>query len=164
MIIDANVFKGYFQATLGENHDLCGCPLALFGFATSTNPIYQDAGGIIESEWLAVVDPEWFNVWLANQLTSGVVTYIEPKKDLGFEKNLFNLGFPRGRDIIYIRVGMAVTKLFECMCELFTEDLDFYDPTMKKCPSITRQRILSSSKGPIAKLLKRNNIQVFCVP
>lgn len=164
MIIDANVFKGYFQAELGNSHSLCGCPTKLLGGATTLKPIYQDTGGIIESEWQAVVDREWFEPWLANQLIAGVITYIEGKKDLGFEKNLSTLGFPGGRDFVYIRVGISVAISLGSVCQLITEDLDFYDPKKKGCPAKTRHSLLTSSSGPVAKLLKKKNISVCCVP
>lgn len=164
MIIDANVFKGFYQAELGTMHMLCGCPSSLFNKATAANPIFHDSGGIIESEWVAVVDREWFEPWLANQLIAGLIAYTEQKKDAGLERNLVNLGFPGGRDFVYIRTGLGIISTNKSHCRFFTEDLDFYDPTKKGCPAKTRNSILRSSAGPVAKLLKKRKILVECVP
>lgn len=46
----------------------------------------------------------------------------------------------------------------------FTEDLDFYDPTKKKCPAKTRAKLLSAAAGPICKILKKKDIHVSAVP
>ena len=164
MIIDANIFKGYFQVTIGFNHDLCGCPKTLVEKATATDPIYYDLEGIIASEWQAVVDREWFEPWLADQLEAGTIAYLEKKIDIGFEKNLNTNGFPKSRDVIYVRVGLSAVEATGLACALFTEDIDFYDPTKKGCAAKTRQKILASSSGPVAKLLRKRKIEVQCVP
>lgn len=164
MIVDANVFKGYYQAELGNAHSLCGCPLALFSRATSKNQIYHDIGGIIEKEWEAVVDHEWFEQWLASQLTADIIAYVEQKKDIGLEKRLMSLGFPGGRDFVYIRTGLSASNIQNSRCELFTEDLDFYAPKKKGCAAKARVTLLTSSTGPVAKELKKARIDVACVP
>lgn len=164
MIIDANVFKGYFQITIGSTHDLCGCPKILIDNATSSNPIYHDIDGIISSEWQAVVDREWFEPWLADQLEAGTIAYIIKKIDLGLERNLTSNGFPKTRDLIYVRVGLSAVESTGLECSLFTEDIDFYDPKKKGIASKTRKKMLSNSSGPVAKLLKKNLINVKCVP
>lgn len=164
MVVDANVFKGYFQTAMGTTHSLCGCPMSLISAATPSKPIYHDVGRIIESEWQAVVDRDWFEPWLANQLMAGSISYIEPIKDSGLEKNLTSLGFPGGRDFVYVRVGMGVVSTYGAACVFITEDLDFYDPKKKGCPAKTRHTILTSSAGPVAKLLKRRKVDVSCVP
>lgn len=164
MIVDANVFKGYYQFDIGVAHTLCACPGALFSLATANTPIYYDDGNIIESEWKALVDRDWFEPWLASQLTSGAIAYMTPIKDAGLEKNLATLGFPSGRDIVYVRVGLGVAKALKSACKFFTEDLDFYAPKQKKSPAITRNKILRASNGPVQKLLRKRDIEVGCTP
>lgn len=140
MIIDANVFKGYFQLTVGSEHDLCGCPKILIDSATASNPIYHDIDGIITSEWQAVVDREWFEPWLADQLEAGTIAYIIKKIDLSFERKLISHGFPRTRDLIYVRVGLSAVESTGLACSLFTEDIDFYDPKKKKASHQKQER------------------------
>lgn len=164
MIIDANVFKGYFQVIIGSTHDLCGCPKKLIDKATASNPIYHDIDGIIASEWQAVVDREWFEPWLADQLEAGTIAYIIKKIDLGLERKLASNGFPKTRDVIYVRVGLSAVNLTGLACSLFTEDIDFYDPKKKGIASKTRKKMLAASSGPVAKLLKNSLIEVKCVP
>lgn len=162
MIVDANIFKGYFDAQMGNAHALHGCPLTVMRQATSTTPIFHDVGQIVENEWRALVDQDWFDPWLADQLQSGSIAYIEPVRDNGVEKNLASLGFPKSRDIVYVRLGLGVVQKKKSSCKFFTEDLDFYDPKKKGCSSKTRTSILSGSKGPVAKLLKKKEIHVSC--
>lgn len=164
MIIDANVFKGYFQSIIGSAHSLSGCPVSLFNRSSALCPIYHDSGKLIENEWQAVVDREWFDQWLASQLMSGIICYVDPIRDGGLEKNLTALGFPTGRDIVYVRLGLSVVMTKGAACTLFTEDVDFFDPKKKGCPAKTRAKLLDSSSGPICKILGKRKIEVSSVP
>lgn len=163
-MVDANVFKGFFESMMGNQHSLSGCPMQLMSRCSSANPIYHDTGKIIENEWQQVVDREWFEPWLASQLMEGSISYIEPVIDIGLEKRLKNAGFPSGRDIVYARVGIGIVELKGKSCILFTEDLDFYDPTKKSCPAKTRAKLLAAASGPVCKILKKEDIHVSCVP
>lgn len=162
MIVDANIFKGYFQHQMGTTHSLCGCPNKIIGKASAATPIYYDFDGIVENEWMSVVDRDWFASWLAAQLQSGAIAYAKPIIDSGLEKNLTTLGFPRGRDVVYIRLCLGVMQIKKSGCEFFTEDLDFYDPKKKRYPAKTRIAILTKSTGPVLKLLKKRDILVSC--
>lgn len=164
MIIDANVFKGYFESTMTSKHSLSRCPVSLFAQFSAATPIYHDAGKIIESEWQHVVDREWFEPWLATQLMEGAIAYVETVRDMELEKKLTAAGFPVGRDIVYVRVGLGVVRLKGTGCTLFTEDMDFYDPTQKKCASKTRTKLLAAASGPVCKILKKRGITVSSVP
>ncbi len=163
MLIDANVFKGYFQLEIGKPHSLNGCPRALMNTVSPTNPVYHDTGGIVEHEWRSVVDQEWFDAWLSANLQSGAVEYLPPTRIISLEKKLKGLGFPAGRDIVYVRVGLSVAEI-NGSCFFYTEDLDFYDPKLKSRNSATRIKALSSSVGPVSKLLAGVCISVRCVP
>ena len=164
MIIDANVFIGYFHSTIGSPLSLSGCPVILFILGTPTSAFYHDIGRLIENEWQTVVDREWFEPWFASQLMSGVICYVDPIRDAGLERNLTTLGFPTGRDIVYVRVGLSVVATKGSPCTLFTEDMDFYDPKKKGCAAKTRAKLLSVSSGPVCKILGKKNIEVSSVP
>lgn len=164
MIVDANIFKGYFDSTMTTKHSLSGCPISLFAQFSTATPIYHDTGKIIESECQQVVDREWFEPWLATQLMEGTIAYVETVRNIELEKKLSAAGFPVGRDIVYIRVGLGVVGLKGGYCTLFTEDMDFYDPTQKKCASKTRAKILAAASGPVCKILKKSRVTVSSVP
>lgn len=163
MLIDANVFKGYYQIEIGKSHVLCGCPKQLFETTSSDNPVYYDNSGIVEFEWRNVVDYEWFEAWLSGRLQEGSIQFIEAAKNIALEKRLLGCGFPNGRDIVYVRLGLAVTTK-KGECSFYTEDMDFYDPTLKNCTSTKRLKMLKSSSGPVAKILAKHGVNVACVP
>ena len=163
MLIDANVFKGYFQFVLGKAHDLCGCPSTLIQNASLNSPIYHDSAGIIEHEWRNLVDREWFDGWLASNLASGTIQYTDSQKNQQIEKQISNVGFPVGRDVVYIRTALSIATA-NGNCDFYTEDLDFYDPPKKRCSASTRTKILRNSTGAVAKILRRNDVYVRCVP
>ncbi len=163
MIVDANVFKGFYESEMGNAHTLSGCPIKLMSKCTPDTPIYHDVGRIIENEWQQVVDYDWFTTWLSVQLLAGKISYVEPKHDNELEKKMANVGFPKGRDIVYARVCLSVVDLKGQPCTLYTEDLDFYDPKQKKCTAKTRAKLLLAATGPICKILKKKKIHVSSV-
>lgn len=163
MLVDANVFQGFFQTHIGKPHVLCGCPATLFRAVTPASPVYHDVGRIIEHEWRGVVDRDWFEAWLATSLASGLIQYLSPTRDPSLEKRLAELGFPRSRDIVYVRIGLSVVAA-HLACMFYTEDLDFYDPTQKGCAANRRRAILKAMAGPVPRLLAKSGIQVSCVP
>lgn len=163
MLIDANVFNGFFQVEIGKQHILQGCPKTLIDSASHQNPIYHDYNGLIEHEWRNVVDQEWFDVWLAAQFSTGTIALTAAINNNSLESKLKNVGFPTGRDIVYVRTGLAIAAT-NGSCLFFTEDIDFYDPTKKGCDSKTRKKIIANSTGPVCKLLGKSKIDVTCVP
>lgn len=163
MIIDANVFKGYFQAEFNKAHSLCGCPKSLLSKATKENQIFHDKGLIMEQEWRNVVSGEWFEGWLASALAADIISYTSAEKVASIEKQMLSKGFPVGRDIVYVRAALSIASK-KGKCDFFTEDIDFYDPTKKNCNSANRRKILQNSSGPVAKILNKAAVFVSCVP
>lgn len=163
MLVDANIFNGFFQMEMGKSHDLCGCPTTLINSASINNPIFHDLGKIVEAEWRGVVDQYWFDSWLAEKLQSGCIQYLSPTHDAGTEKRLASVGFPRSRDIVYVRIGITLTAQ-NGVCLFYTEDMDFYDPAQKGCAAKRRKKILRNSSGPVPKLLSKIGINVRCTP
>lgn len=163
MLIDANVFLGFYCVEMNNAHTLQGCPKTLMQSFSAQNPIYHDRNGVIEFEWGNLVDRYWFKAWLSDQLTNGIIQYIEPLKDLSVESKIKAAGFPSGRDIVYVRVGMGIVNRIG-KCDFYTEDLDFYEPSKKGCTSSQRLKILSTSSGKVAKILIKNNLNVSAVP
>lgn len=163
MIVDANVFKGFYQVDIGKAHSLCGCPAKLMSLVTPNRPVYHDDGGVLEHEWGAVVDRDWFEAWYSASLVSGLIKFCSAPKNLQVEKLIQGKGFPGGRDAIYVRVALTVVSLEES-CVIYTEDLDFYNPKLKGCPAATRETILKSGNGPVSKILAKHQVTVSCVP
>jgi hypothetical protein len=130
--------------------------------------IFTDAGGIIEHEWANLVDPVWFQAWLADQLVSGKLIQVQASASPAVARDLYTLGFPRkrSRDIWYIRTAQALLAQPDAPRPgyLVSEDVDFYDPKIKNGDHKTRVKTIKESKGPIARYLRRNlAIEVLCV-
>jgi hypothetical protein len=152
LVIDANVFKAYFDAVTGENPNTTADPTPIFEDCNA--PIYIDSGGQIESEWRAVASNEWFEPFLAKEMTSDRVREAKTDVNSWAKSDLKNLGFPvDSRDKWYIRLSAALAKRGG-RTVLITEDVDFYDPT-KKGDTASRARLLDKCAGPVCKCLKK---------
>lgn len=165
-VIDANVFHAYFYETLhGKPHlERTGSAMPLFQALGSACIGFLDDGSLIESEWRNVSKgaEEWFNTWLAESLAEGKLFEIAPSTDKGLSKRYAAAGFPRGRDICYIRVAHALTNLCRRSkpC-LVAEDIDFYDPKKKAHPG--KADTLRRGVGPVSSLLNNDGIELRCI-
>lgn len=153
IVIDANVLKGYYDALFTESHLN---PTLIFE-RLGQDIVYLDEGGQIKQEWRNVVEPEWFDGWYAQQLSTGHLQLIPAETHPKLLKKLVTeFGFPRSRDQWYIRVAKTVFDYFE-ECTLITEDGDFYDPKQKASSKCEKN-------APVAKFLrKKEGIIVQCV-
>ncbi|EOI6580335.1 hypothetical protein ACWCKR_002082 [Yersinia enterocolitica] len=165
LVVDANVFKGFYQETVLEmgpdKLEITGSPIGIF--ESDDKKIYVDDSKHIENEWRNVVDSEWFNAWYAVQIESlGIVeTAIDNYQEL--IRALNKIGFPVGGDKWYIRTAKSV-KENGLSITLITEDLDFYDPTKKMAKGAARLRILNSKSAVVRKYLaKKEDINISCV-
>src|SRR5690606_32980795 len=99
----------------------------------------------------------------ATFLTEWNVVIVEPEPCQGLLKNMKSCGFPfKGRDVWYVRASMAVVSQGNS-AKLITEDIDFYDPRMKGCSSAKRIQILHRASGDVARVLRREGVEVICV-
>lgn len=155
IVIDANVFAGYYRYIIGRACDpLTNCPSALFDKLGVEYFGYLDDGFLIQGEWQRQADYEWFEAWLASQLTSGALQYVSPRRDAGVEKQLANRGFPKTGDIKYVWTALGTMQTSDG-CILASEDLDFYDPKKKSGSSKTRAAIIRNHRGPVRSYLKK---------
>lgn len=162
LVVDANVMKGYFDESVIEiPHTLSASALHLFD---STIKIALDDQDQISSEWKAVVDREWLDQWLAEKIRDGKILIIEPESINQIQQELFNLGFPRSRDIWYIKTAKGLLKLTDEPI-IISEDIDFYDPTKKgQATGAARFKLMKKRSAPVRKAInKRVTIDVMCV-
>jgi len=155
MIIDANVIKGFFQEdVLGLPSGLTESPAVIFASLSNELRIFVDSIAIMENEWRNVVEREWFDGWYSSMLTSDKIQIIKPKINPYFAKKLYLLGFPKNRDIWYVRTAEAVS-IMNNICILVSEDIHFYDPKKGSTSGKARLKVLCSGNAPVRKLLKR---------
>jgi hypothetical protein len=156
LVIDANVFEGFFKESILQisNDHLTDTPLQLFKRLGIEDVTYFDNNGYIRTEWRNLVEPEWFDVWFPDFLIAGCAYEIPVESCYKLRNQLKQLGFPDKRDFWYIKTAKAIKNTNKVV--IVTEDLDFYDPKMKKCNNKTRLVILNNCGGPVAKYLRKN--------
>lgn len=165
-VIDANVFHAFFYETFqGKPHsERTASAMPVFSSLGSKLVAFVDAGALIESEWRQVCQGagEWFTAWLENAILHGHVYEVESSSDKSLMKRYCAAGFPRGRDICYVRVAHGLTQVCKrARPWLVAEDIDFFDPTRKAAGR--KAEVLKSGNGPIARLLREDGIQVACI-
>lgn len=171
IVIDANTVAAFFKEAVlgiavGPNNDVTATVIPLFGRLGMIDICFLDDGKLIEEEWRAPVQNEWFDPWFARLLIDGKAQLIPTATCPALERRLDDSGFSRrrNRDIWYVRVCIAVLNQFRLDCiPLITEDIDFFDPTQKGCAHKVRTRILRDGSGPVRRLLRRENIHVTAI-
>ena len=163
VVIHANVFKGYYEKIVGGRpSSLTACPSQLFEKLGTELVVYVDQGEHIKQEWQDLVDRQWFTEWYTSMLLSGHILFINRLIKTEIRTNLIKHGFPKNsKDWVYIWVACAVITR-EGFCTLVTEDLDFYDPSKKRCAAKLRRKILLASSGNVAKYLRKHEIRITC--
>jgi len=164
IVIDAQILKGFFQeVVLNIGHGLSASPALLFNSGFRVHPIHVDDKGNFKHEWRAVVQPEWFDAWYADQIRDGVIREVAAPSDQQLKKQLSNIGFPvTGRDIWYARVCCHVAQTVG-LCIFISEDLDFYEPKAKRSGSKYRNKILINELGSVQKYFRKEK-SVFIKP
>lgn len=165
-VIDANVFHAFFYETFqGKTHaERTASAMPIFSSLGSKLVAFVDAGELIESEWRQVCQGagEWFTAWLENAILQGHVYQVESSTDKLLNKRYCGAGFPRGRDICYVRVAHGLTQVCKRTRPwIIAEDIDFFDPTKKSAGK--KAEVLRSGNGPIAHLLRADGIEVACI-
>ncbi len=156
VVIDANRIAGYFKESVLElNTDLTDKATYIIDRPENQDQVYLDINGNIEKEWESVVDSEWFSVWFARLLIDEKAYCIEVDLYSFLCKKLRLLGFPRSRDIWYIRTAKEISNN-QSRAYIISEDIDFFDPSKKCSSSSSRLTILKNRRGPICKYLDKN--------
>jgi hypothetical protein len=163
LVIDANVLAAYFkESVLCLPQSLTGAAISIFSHLGAADISFLDSGGHIEHEWRSVVDRDWFDAWLGGELARGAIRIIAPESSRDMQKRLWDAGFPRSRDLWYVRTSKAVLTAYGAVV-LISEDVDFYSPPEKSSTSARRRQILMNCIGKVARQLKREGIRVSCV-
>lgn len=164
LVIDANIVSAYFmESVLACNPGLTGSAVSVFERAGFGDTVHLDDTQHIENEWRSVVSPEWFNAWYGDLLINGGAAFIRVETCTNLRRTLEALGFPRSKDIWYIRTAVAVSQRFGS-ATLVTEDMDFFDPRDKLAPSVRRSALLRAASGRVCRRLRKHErIRVTCV-
>ena len=161
IVIDAQVVSWYLAESLGATTPATESPDALFERLGGEDTAFVDEGGQIQHEWRSVTDADWFDQWFGELLVSGAIVIVEAQACRALLTHLHgNLGFPRSRDVWYIRTAAGVGHAIGLPVGLVTEDMDFYDPPSKVCTPGRRARILAGCSGSVARHLRREGILV----
>lgn len=165
-VIDANVFHAFFYETFeGKTHaERTASAMPIFQSLGSKVVAFLDDGALIENEWRQVClgATEWFTAWLEQALLQGHVYEVEASTDRDLLKRYCAVGFPRGRDICYVKVAHGLTQVCRRTSPwIVAEDVDFFDPTKKAAGK--KINILKASSGPVARLLRDDGIRVACI-
>lgn len=165
IVIDANIFHAFFfEQMKGQQHpERTAAVTPIFDSLGTSVIAFFDEGKQIEQEWREVSKhgEEWFDNWLAESFSTGKIFEVEHSKDAQIARRYGKLGFPRGRDIWYVRTAHGLTAICQRTrpC-LIAEDIDFYDPKLKK--STNKIDIFLAGKGAVAELLRQDGIDLFC--
>lgn len=158
LVIDAQLIKAFFQEDQQRGTPECTASMAtVIQKLGSTSAAFVDGEGKIEHEWRSLVEPEWFVAWYAGALDSGAVELIDIDRKHELVKALeAKWGFPKDScDSWYIFTSCAVVRDLHCRAVLLSEDLDFYEPSEKRCDSKRRRALLTQQKGQVARYLRR---------
>jgi hypothetical protein len=161
VVIDAQLLAGLYRETIvGEAPAYSAATTDLFARLGSEDLGYMDRDGVIESEYRALVDPDWFDAWLGDRLQAGDFVISAGRRCPALLKILVvQHGFPRrSKDCRYIELCCGVVEATGEWTALISEDLDFYEPKAKAANSSYRQRVLASGRGPVARHLKKHEM------
>ncbi|MFN7121429.1 MAG: hypothetical protein ACK4NM_05285 [Hydrogenophaga sp.] len=166
IVIDANVFAAYALEHLGgaPTGDRTASPITLFDLLGTRAVAFIDDGGQIEQEWrtLANYATEWFNEWLADSLADGRIYEIPPSTDPQLVRRYKALGFPNTTDIWYIKTAHGLCHICKRSRPfLIAEDIDFYDPKLKKAPN--KVQIFRRGTGTVCDRLEKDGIDLRCI-
>jgi hypothetical protein len=169
LLIDANVFRAIYEEDIGlasPRPERTGSATPVLDQTARPSKFFIDDGHQIESEWRKQCrnDSEWFEAWVAEQFRVGNIWEVTVEDSHRTKaKKAIAFGFPANSiDIWYIRVAYVSKDVRPNMpIHLVSEDIDFYDPAMKK--SKNKINKIQNGSGPVAKHLKRENITVSCI-
>lgn len=154
-VVDANVVIGYFAEGLSSEYALTASPGRLFAHVGAGLTLFFDEGGQLRHEYRNAVNEEWLEGWYARMLSSGNAYEIPAQNHAPLCKALYAMGFPRTRDIWYVRVAKSLLDRYQ-NATLITEDIDFYEPSRKHCSAKERQEIIRGLKGVVARHLTKS--------
>ena len=162
VVIDANVLAAFYKASVHEETDECSDQvLELFDRLGNQDLAFVDSGQMIETEWRAQADPDWFDAWFVERITEGAVSSIDVDSCGDLVKKLeTKCGFPKGsRDRWYVRTARTRVITADGEVALVSKDVDLFHPKAKG-NSGARRKALRHCSGCVVKELGRCSIHV----
>ena len=136
-------------ATLALNHILANTYIAL------------DQGMQCQQEWLECMPGpfgEEFKSWIDQLIVLQKVRYLPVRAPAQLGRTCAQLGLPK-KDHKWVKLCDH-----HCVQFLVTEDIDFFDPTMKRAPAATKERIKRELCGPMRRMIKgATGAEVICI-
>jgi hypothetical protein len=161
VVIDANLIAQLSRSMAGLSLSCSADPSPIFdGIAMARTRVVTDEGGQIINEWQSCVSPEWFEAWFFTFASQGNVVSIPVNTcQQTIDKLKKSHGFPAStRDKWLARTALTEAS-DEGTCDLLTEDMDFYEPRLKKANN--RSKYLSGAiVGGVTKQLATEDVFV----
>ena len=146
VIIDANIIPQFLPQYVkqeGNIYDLFNDILSKYGIAICKQ---------IQREWLNTCNHPIIEAWLTDNLKNGNIRHVKPKLHRDIKKKLrTDYGLPRGSPDIHLISCANVTEVRY----IISEDMDLFDPKMKRAKSKTRTRIKQKRTGNLCRYLHK---------
>ncbi|RWO43110.1 MAG: hypothetical protein EOS12_18570 [Mesorhizobium sp.] len=157
VFVDANCFKGYFDAFVEEREDAYS---NAFSLIKENGWIVLDRGGLFEQEWRSCTggpDNIAAGDLIGDMLAQDIIRIIEFKKDSAVGKSLRLEGLnAKDRRIVEFAVSCGLYSVV-------SHDVDLFEPKSKGCNAKKRHKIVHERKGKFCKLAqKKYGIIITC--
>lgn len=157
-VIDANIIKGIFQEDVAGSHSLSASPMRMLEIVVrSGTRICLDDRGLLEHEWDAAVDSDWYSNWfvtLASQANLARLGLADCRQTISHLRT--SCGFPRSRDHTYVSLSVKSAEQ-EGKSNLITEDMDFFEPAAKGQSKVREKFLDGRLKGSVQKYLRKKH-------
>ena len=146
--VDANVIKQFTDAYLQETDS---ASRFLVEKLVAVHGIVVDEGGKIQCQWFQTCNQPFVQEWFFERVRDGSIRLVRPTVEPKHRKKLVNdLGFPpTGFELTYIWVANATSVRY-----ILTEDIDFFDPTLKKAEQAAKKYAKEKRRGQVCKYLR----------
>lgn len=161
IVIDANVYSEYYKQCCHNQY--CHDPIDDL-LSTPGLKIFFDESNKIATEWENLCCKELTRAVIIEMLDNGIAVEIPIETFPIICKKLRQLGFPQGKDRVYIQTAKSAVKITKRDTFLITQDIDFFDPKLKNSNEKTKAKTIRSSNAPICKYLRKNeNVHIKCI-
>ena len=159
VVIDANCWSAYVDESV--RGDTKGLAISTYETASKLGAIIFDSGLLIRQQYVQGkrgIGEQLFETFFERGVLSGTVRLVavNPSKDVF--KHLQTLGVPR-KEHIYFHTACAGGA-----SHLVSEDIDFFDPTLKGKSALHTRRAKKKGKGRVCReFSKTKGITICCM-
>lgn len=157
-VFDANCWSSYVDEELSGS---AGLASAAFEKAKSLGRILFDGGGLMRQQYLQVkrgFGEDLFEAFFEAGVLSGKVRLVAAAADQQLRQCLLGLGVPQGEHIYFRTAKSGDAK------HIISEDIDFFDPTLKQRGEAEKSNARLNSSGCVCKEFRKNHgILIFCI-